>query len=80
MKETELVKQLMAGDREAFDALYECYKDQAFRTAWFLAGNRADAEDIVQDTFVRHWHTYSNVIIRKAESTRLLEQASVWPW
>lgn len=53
MKETELVKQLMAGDREAFDALYECYKDQAFRTAWFLAGNRADAEDIVQDTFVK---------------------------
>ena len=36
MKETELVKQLMAGDREAFDTLYECYKDQAFRTAWFL--------------------------------------------
>ena len=53
MKETELVKRLMAGDREAFDALYECYKDQAFRTAWFLAGNRADAEDIVQDTFVK---------------------------
>lgn len=53
MKETELVKRLMAGDREAFDALYELYKDQAFRTAWFLAGNRADAEDIVQDTFVK---------------------------
>lgn len=53
MKETELVKRLMAGDREAFDALYELYKDQAFRTAWFLSGNRADAEDIVQDTFVK---------------------------
>ncbi len=53
MKETELVKRLMAGDRKAFDALYELYKDQAFRTAWFLAGNRADAEDIVQDTFVK---------------------------
>lgn len=53
MKETELVKRLMAGDREAFDALYELYKDQAFRTAWFLSGNQADAEDIVQDTFVK---------------------------
>ena len=53
MRETELVERFAAGDREAFDALYELYKDQAFRTAWFLAGNRADAEDIVQDTFVK---------------------------
>ena len=66
MKETELVKRLMAGDREAFDALYECYKDQAFRTAWFLAGNRADAEDIVQDTFVK---VYVNIgQLKNAES------------
>ena len=53
MRETELVERFAAGDREAFDALYELYKDQAFRTAWLLAGNRADAEDIVQDTFVK---------------------------
>lgn len=53
MKETELVRRLKAGDREAFDGLYGLYKDQAFRTAWFLAGNRADAEDIVQDAFVK---------------------------
>ncbi|MBS6518759.1 MAG: RNA polymerase sigma factor [Clostridium sp.] len=68
MKETELVKRLMAGDREAFDALYELYKDQAFRTAWFLSGNRTDAEDIVQDTFVK---VYVNIgQLKSAEGFR----------
>ena len=55
MQEQELVKQLQQGSREAFDQLYLLYHQQAYRTAFFLTGNRADAQDVVQETFVKVW-------------------------
>ena len=55
MQEQELVKQLQQGSREAFDRIYLLYHQQAYRTAFFLTGNRADAQDVVQETFVKVW-------------------------
>ena len=54
-KEELLVEALKAGSREAFDSLYDRYKNLAFKTAYFICGNRQDAEDIVQDTFIKVW-------------------------
>jgi RNA polymerase sigma-70 factor (ECF subfamily) len=39
-----------------FEALYEKYARDVFRFALFLSGNRADAEDIASETFVRAWN------------------------
>jgi DNA-directed RNA polymerase specialized sigma24 family protein len=36
-----------------FEALYGRYAADVFRFALFLSGNRADAEDITSETFVR---------------------------
>lgn len=55
MQEQELVKQLQQGSGEAFDRIYLLYHQQAYRTAFFLTGNRADAQDVVQETFVKVW-------------------------
>lgn len=55
MKEDILVEQLKEGSKEAFDELYEKYKNLAFRTAYLITGSLADSEDIVQDTFVKVW-------------------------
>ena len=55
MQEQELVKQLQQGSREAFDRIYLLYHRQAYRTAFFLTGNRADAQDVVQETFGKVW-------------------------
>lgn len=38
-----------------FQTLYEKYAADVFRFAYFLSGNRADAEDITSETFVRAW-------------------------
>jgi len=38
-----------------FDALYNTYAPDVFRFAMYLSGNRADAEDITSETFVRAW-------------------------
>ncbi|MGN0330783.1 MAG: RNA polymerase sigma factor [Kineothrix sp.] len=53
MDETRLVQRLKAGDRAAFDALYEQYKGTLLRMAYLVSGSLEDAEDIVQDAFVK---------------------------
>ena len=53
MEETKLVKQFKSGDKAVFDALYEIYKNILLRMAYLVSGNLYDAEDIVQETFVK---------------------------
>lgn len=52
MEETELVKRMISGDRDAFDGIMELYQPKALRAAYLISGNYADSEDIVQETFV----------------------------
>ncbi len=53
MNEEILVGRMKAGDKDAFDRLYDKYKNMALHTAYLITGNLADSEDIVQDTFVK---------------------------
>jgi len=50
--DAELVERLKRGDMEALDGLYERYKDEAYRTACLITGNRSDGEDLTQEAFV----------------------------
>lgn len=36
-----------------FDTLFETYQTEALRAAYLICGNRADAEDAVQETFLK---------------------------
>ncbi len=45
-----------AGDRAAFTALVEHYRDRAFRVAYRVVGNREEAMDVVQEAFIRLYH------------------------
>lgn len=49
----ELVEACRRGERDAFRALFENYKDKVFSIAFRFAGNEAAAMDIAQDTFVK---------------------------
>ncbi len=48
-----LVAQARAGNGEAFRVLVERHSRKVFRLAFRLSGNEEDAEDIVQETFLR---------------------------
>jgi len=48
----ELIKQAAEGDSGAFHALADRHAAELFRLALSLAATRADAEDIVQETFL----------------------------
>ncbi len=47
----ELIELANRGDSDAFEALYFRYRDWVFRLAWRFTGNRADALDVLQETF-----------------------------
>ena len=49
----ELIARFQQGDVQAFDTLVRRYKDQLLNYVYRFVGNRTDAEDIVQETFLR---------------------------
>ena len=48
-----LIKQIVAGNRHAFEQLVHRYQDMALSLAYRNMQNWADAEDIVQEAFIR---------------------------
>jgi RNA polymerase sigma-70 factor (ECF subfamily) len=51
--DVDLIAGIRAGEAAAFEALYEKYKTQIFRTALAITGDRRTAEEVLQDTFVQ---------------------------
>jgi len=52
----ELLEACQGGSREAFDRLIDRHAGRMYQTAYGLLGNREDAEEVVQDAFVRAWN------------------------
>ena len=55
LEEAELVERAKRGDADAYEHIVHAYQGLAFRTAYLLAGNAADAEEAAQDAFVKAW-------------------------
>src|SRR5512132_1613034 len=51
--DAELVRRFNAGDEAAFVEIMTRYREKIFSVALALLRNRADAEEIAQDTFIR---------------------------
>ncbi|AKL97261.1 RNA polymerase, sigma-24 subunit, ECF subfamily [Clostridium aceticum] len=54
----QLIKQIKAGDKEAFKALYDQYAEYTLRVATVITKNRSYAADAVQEAFIR---VYKNI-------------------
>lgn len=55
----ELVERSLAGDELAMSALVDQFAGQVFGLCYRMLGNRQDAEDMVQETFVRVFRSLS---------------------
>jgi RNA polymerase sigma-70 factor (ECF subfamily) len=53
MTERALIHQILSGDAEAFSPLVDLHYERCVRVATRILGNREDAEEAVQDSFVR---------------------------
>ncbi len=57
-----LAQQIISGDEEAFEAFYSRYSGEIYRHVLGIVKNRADAEDLTQEVFLRAFssmRTYS---------------------
>jgi RNA polymerase sigma-70 factor, ECF subfamily len=52
----QLISQTALGDRAAFRSLYAATSAKLFGVCLRVLKNRADAEDVLQETFVKIWH------------------------
>ena len=64
------VQAVLAGDKEAFGELVAVHSRTLFRVAYRITGNQADAEEVVQDTFLRGY--------RKLESFESRANFGTW--
>ena len=70
LDESDLIGRAQRGDTHAYEELVYAHQGIAFRTAYVIAGNAADAEDAAQDAFVKAWRALG----------RFREGAPFRPW
>ena len=70
-EDQDLLDRLAANDEAAFQQLVQRHIDRAFGLALRILGTRADAEDVVQDTFLKVW-------IRRGEWQEGRARFSTW--
>ena len=57
-EEMELVRRAKRGDDSAFEELVRRYDRNVFRIAQHITQNREDAEDVVQEAFLKAYRTW----------------------
>lgn len=71
MQDTEIIHEVLQGNQHAFKKLVEKYTDALFRTATGFVHNRQDAEEIVQESFLRAYQSLAAFNGKSAFSTWL---------
>lgn len=70
LADDEAIRRCQRGDNRGMDALMARHQVTALRVAFLLLGDRAAAEDVVQEAFVQAWHALP----------RFRSQAPFLPW
>jgi RNA polymerase sigma-70 factor (ECF subfamily) len=55
-----LIEQILKGDTNSFSVIVDRHKDKSFNLAVKICGNREDAEEIVQDAFLKAYRSLGN--------------------
>jgi len=55
--EAELIKRILEGEWRNFAVLVDKYESKVYSYVFYLMGNQEDAEEIVQDTFVKAYRS-----------------------
>ena len=71
MTDVAAVSRTRGGDADAFRLLVERHSRAIFRVAWRMTGNEHDADDVVQETFLRAYRQIDNFEERANFSTWL---------
>ncbi len=58
--DTQLIGRILDGDKSGYAVLVDRYKDLAYTIAYRVLGKREDAEEVVQDAFVKAFQNLSS--------------------
>jgi RNA polymerase sigma factor (sigma-70 family) len=53
--EHQLLERARQGDELAYATLLRTHQQLAFRTAWLICGRASEAEDVIQEAFIKAW-------------------------
>jgi len=73
----DLIQRCQAGDEAAFADLFEQYKNLVYKTAYLMLGNTEEAEDALQDVFLRVYQSLTTFQPAKAAFTTWLYRLTV---
>jgi RNA polymerase sigma-70 factor (ECF subfamily) len=76
VEDSAAVERARSGDSDAFRLLVEQHSRHVFRLAFRMTGNEQDAEDVVQETFLRAYKQLGKYEARASFSTWLYRIAS----
>ena len=76
LTDAAIVSRVRAGDADAFRELVERHSRSLFRLAFRMTGNQQDAEDAVQDSFLRAYRQLSSFDERASFGTWMYRIAS----
>ena len=71
ISDAAVVAQVLAGDKEAFRLLVDRHTRSIYSVAYRMTGNQEDAEEILQETFLRAYKSLRNFELRSSLSTWL---------
>ena len=71
MQSDEAVRRFLEGDHEAFEILVRQWETRIYNLAWRFLGNREDAQDVVQETFLSVFRSVRKLREPKSFSTWL---------
>ena len=71
MDDQSVVSRCLTGDEDAFEMVVNKYQFQLLHFAWRILGDKDDAKDITQDTFVRSYYNLQNYDPNKSFKTWL---------
>jgi len=63
--EQNLIKKAIGGDKEAFGLLYKHYQPQIYRFIYIKVSERAEAEDICHQVFLKAWQSIERFSYQK---------------
>lgn len=73
----DIIQRSQAGDETAFAALFDKYKNLVYRTAYLMLGDTQEAEDALQEVFLRVYRSLDTYDPSRGAFTTWLHQITV---
>jgi RNA polymerase sigma-70 factor, ECF subfamily len=80
LKDNEIVQRILGGDTDLYEVIIRRYNRRLYRVAWTIVHDEYEAEDVIQETFVKAYEHLRHFAGRSLFSTWLIRIAVHEAW